>query len=85
MAESFILNYFYKGIAEEVTCSLRISRYTYQFICTIDGSEIILEKDDEGRLRVLNSEPFSNKKKAPDPIRVLAVKDELEKILQEET
>jgi hypothetical protein len=84
MSESFTINYFYKGVAEEASCKLRISRYTYQFLCNIDGSELILEKDDEGKLRVLDSDPFSNKKRAPDPIRLLAVKDELEKILQEE-
>jgi hypothetical protein len=85
MSDTFTFNYLYKGVSEEVSCSLRVSRYTYQFLCTIDGSEIILEKDDEGRLRVLNSDPFSNKRKSPDPIRVLAVKVELERILQEET
>jgi hypothetical protein len=83
MSESFTLNYLYKGVAEEVSCNLRISAYTYQFLCTIDESEIILEKDDEGKLRVLEADPFSKKRKSPDPVRVLAVKDELERILQE--
>jgi len=83
MSEHFTLNYLYKGATEEISCSLRVSAFTYQFLCTIDDAEMILEKDDEGKLRVLNADPFSSKKKTPDPMRVLAVKDELERILQE--
>jgi hypothetical protein len=83
MSDYFTLNYLYKGVTEEISCSLRVSAFTYQFLCTIDDTEIILEKDDEGNLRVLSADPFSSKKKSPDPIRVLAVKNELERILLE--
>jgi hypothetical protein len=83
MPEPFTLQYLYKGVTEEISCSLRVSTFTYQFLCTIDNTEIILEKDDEGRLRVLDADPFSGKNKKPDPIRILAIKDELERILLE--
>ncbi len=83
MSEPFTIQYLYKGVTEEISCSLRVNTFTYQFLCTIDNVEIILEKDDEGRLRVLDADPFSRKNKMPDPIRVLAVKDELERILLE--
>lgn len=85
MSEDFTLHFLYKGIPEEIPCSLRVSRYTYQFLCKIDGTDIIMEKDDEGNLRVLEAEPFSNKSKKPDGLLVMAARDELERILQEKT
>ena len=83
MSDSFILHYLYKGVAEEITCSLRVSRFTYQFLCTLDGADIIIEKDDEGNLRVMESEPFSGKSKKPDVQQIKAIIDELERILRE--
>jgi hypothetical protein len=83
MSDSFTLNFLYKGVAEEIPCSLRVSRFTYQFLCTLDGTDIIIEKDDEGNLRVMEAEPFSNKSKRPDALRIKAIMDELERILKE--
>jgi hypothetical protein len=83
MAESFILNFSYKGEQEEMECTLRVSAYTYQFLCTIAGIDMIMEKDDDGNLRVMEADPFANKGKKPDPALVRAVMDELEKVLQQ--
>ncbi len=44
---------------------------------------MILEKDDEGNFRAMESDPFSNKSQKPDPALVKAVIDELERILSE--
>ena len=83
MSESFTLSFLYKGVPEEVDCTLRISRFKYQFLCIINHTEMIIEKDDEGNFRAMESDPFSNKNQKPDPILVKAVIDELERILRE--
>jgi hypothetical protein len=83
MSESFTLSFVYKGTPQNIECTLRISRFKYQFLCTIDNNEMILEKDDEGNFRAMESDPFSNKSQKPDPALVKAVIDELERILSE--
>ena len=83
MSESFTLSFLYKSVPQEIECTLRISRFKYQFICTIDNNEMILEKDDEGNFRAVESDPFSNKNRKPDPDLVKAMIDELERILSE--
>jgi hypothetical protein len=77
MTESFILHILYKGIRQEVACTLRVSTYTYQFLCTVGENEIILEKDDEGNFRALEANPFSEKGHKPDPGLVRALMDEM--------
>lgn len=83
MPDTFILNMLHKGVPQEITCTLRVSAYTYQFLCTAGNTEIVLEKDNEGNLRAMESDPFSNKKQKPDPVLVRALMDEMERILQE--
>jgi len=82
MPEDFTLNFQYKGVPQEIHCTLRVSAYTYQFLCLIENTEMILEKDDEGNIRAMEADPFSAKTKRPDPALVGAVIGELEKILQ---
>ncbi len=73
----------YKGDPREISFDLRVSTYKYQFLCTVDNIEMIFEKDDEGNLRALEADPFTNKNKKPDMAHVKAVMIELEKILGE--
>jgi hypothetical protein len=82
MSETFTLNILYKGALQEIVCTLRTSAYTYQFLCATGNAEIILEKDDEGKLRAMGTDPFSNKNKNPEPGLVRALMDEMERILQ---
>ena len=67
MSETFTLNFLFKDVQQEVTCTLRASAYTYQFLCTVGNSELILEKDDEGNLRALDADPFSRQKTQTRP------------------
>ena len=83
MSEGFTLNFLFKDVPQEVTCRLRTSAYTYQFLCTVGEAELILEKDDEGNLRALEADPFSAKKIKPDPGLVRAMIAEMERILQQ--
>jgi hypothetical protein len=83
MPETFTLNFLYKGISQEIKCTLRVSAYTYQFLCTAGSAEIIFEKDDEGNLRAREADPLSNKNQKPDPGLVKALLIEMERILQE--
>ena len=82
MSDWFTLNFVFKEEPQEVTCRLRQSTYTYQFLCTVGETELILEKDDEGKLRALEADPFSEKKTKPDPGLVRAMIAEMERILQ---
>ena len=81
MPEDFTLNFLYKGVPQEILCTLRVSTYTYQFLCIIDNTEMILEKDDEGNFRAMEADPFAAKKKKPDPALVRIVIGEMERIL----
>jgi hypothetical protein len=82
MPEDFTVNFLYKGVPHEIHCTLRVSTYTYQFLCEIDDAEMILEKDDEGNFRAMEADPFLGKKKNPDPAHVRILIEEMEKILQ---
>ncbi len=81
MPEDFTVNFLYQGVPREIHCTLRVSTYTYQFLCTIDNTEMILEKDDEGNFRAMEANPFIVKNKKPDPALVRALIGEMEKIL----
>jgi hypothetical protein len=80
-AEDFTVNFLYKGVDREIHCTLRVSTYTYQFLCAIDNTEMILERDDEGNFRAMEADPFSVKKKKPDPALVRMLIEEMERIL----
>jgi hypothetical protein len=82
MSDSFTLNFLFKETRQEISCRLRASAYTYQFLCTVGENELIVEKDDEGNLRALDAEPFSSGKTKPEPGLVRAIIAEMERILQ---
>ena len=82
MPDEFTLSFLYKETIQEVPCRLRVSAYTYQFLCTIGDSEWILEKDDEGNVRALPADPFAKTSQKTDPGMVKAVMEEMERILQ---
>jgi hypothetical protein len=82
MSEEFTVNFLYKGVPQEIHCTLRASTYTYQFLCMIDNTEMILERDDEGNFRAMEADPFSAKKKKPDPSLISTLIGEMEKILR---
>ena len=81
MPEDFTVNFLYKGVPQEIQCTLRVSTYTYQFLCTIDHIEMIVEKDDEGNFRAMEADPFSVKKKKPDQALVRLLIGEMERML----
>jgi hypothetical protein len=81
MADDFTVNFLYKGVPREIHCRLRVSTYTYQILCTVESTDMILERDDEGNFRVMDADPFSVKKKKTDPALISALISEMEKIL----
>jgi hypothetical protein len=81
MPEDFTVNFLYKGVPQEIQCTLRVSTYTYQFLCTIDNTEMIVERDDEGNFRAMEADPFSVKKKKPDQALVRLLIGEMERML----
>ena len=82
MLEAFTVQFDYKNKPREIDCVLRVSRYTYQFLCTVDDVEMILEKDDEGSFRALEANPASNRHGKPDPGLIRELIKEMERILQ---
>jgi hypothetical protein len=80
--EEFTLSFLYKETMQEIPCRLRVSAYTYQFLCTIADTEWILEKDDAGNVRALAVDPFAKTSHKTDPGLVKAVVEEMERILQ---
>ena len=82
MPEDFTLNFFYKGVPRQINCILRVSSFTYQFLCEIETTELVIEKDDEGNLRVLKADPFRENNQKLDPGLVKALLNEMERILQ---
>jgi hypothetical protein len=82
MPENFSVNFLYKGSPQQINCVLRVSAFTYQFLCEVDNNELVIEKDDEGNLRVLKADPFTNNHKMPDPGLVKALIAEMERILE---
>ena len=81
MEEAFTLELEYKGTTCLVPCTLRVSAYTYQLLCQLEETEIIVEKDDEGNLRAMEKDAFSVKNKKADPVLVRALIAEVERIL----
>jgi hypothetical protein len=81
MADSFTIHFSVGGIPKEADCTLRVSTYTYQFLCRVSGSDLIIEKDDEGTLRVLEVDPGNSKNSKPEPSLVKALIEEMERIL----
>jgi hypothetical protein len=82
MPESFTLHFLYKDIPQEIECTLRVSAYTYQFLCLAGDSQMIIEKDDEGNLRAMESDPFSARIHKPDAGLIKAMLAEMERVLQ---
>lgn len=55
MEESFSLPVSYKGEDIEVPVVLRVTGYSPRFIAMVNGIEITIEKDEEGRYRAIQS------------------------------
>jgi hypothetical protein len=81
MAEEFTLNFLYGGIPQQINCVLRVSTFTYQFLCEIEKNELVIERDDEGSLRVIRADPFANNNMKLDPGLVKALLAEMERVL----
>jgi hypothetical protein len=81
MAEEFTLSISYQGIIREISCRLRISAFTYQVLCKTGDSEWIVEKDDEGKMRARQADPFAHTGQKADPGLVRALMEEMERIL----
>jgi hypothetical protein len=81
MGEEFTLSIPYQGNIREISCRLRTSAYTYQVLCKAGDSEWIVEKDDEGKMRAREMDPFTRTAQKADPGLVRALMEEMERIL----
>jgi hypothetical protein len=83
MEESFNITILHNGIEKELEGKLRISAYTHQFLFHIDDSEIVLERDDQGNFRAIQTGGFSEIAKKIDQSLVQALIKEMETIMNE--
>lgn len=82
MPEGFSLEFDYKGAVEKMDCTLRVSSYGYQILCSAENVTLIIERDDEGNLRAREADPFSKNTKKMSTGYIQAMMKELDRILQ---
>ncbi len=83
MEESFNITVSHNGIEKELEGKLRISAYTHQFLFHFDDSEIVLERDDEGKFRAIQINTSPEKTKNIDTSLVQALIKEMEITMNE--
>ncbi len=76
--EEFSLDLEVRGKPVTVEGRLRQSTFTYQFLFDIEGTELIVEKDDQGELRAF-APGIRDGQKPPDQLLVKAILAEMEK------
>lgn len=54
MNEPFYITVLYKGKEINLPAQLELLGYTYRFHVTVEGEEILLEKDEEGDYRAIS-------------------------------
>ncbi len=77
--EAFSLELELGGKPVTVEGRLRKSTYTYQFLFDLEGTELIVEKDDQGDWRAF-APGVRDGQKAPDVKLVKAIVGEMEKL-----
>ena len=79
MEHNFELPVLHKG--EELILNGRLvpTAYSYKLFIVVNGVELIIEKDDEGELRVLTQE--GEEKQLPDKALIADVLDALQQIV----
>jgi hypothetical protein len=58
MQNDFSITVPYKGKDREFNVNVMVTGYTYRFFVTVDETEVIFEKDEEGNYRALKAQPF---------------------------
>ena len=76
--DEFSLDLEVRGKPVTVEGRLRQSTFTYQFLFDLEGTELIVEKDDQGELRAI-APGIRDGQKAPDQLLVKAILAEMEK------
>jgi hypothetical protein len=56
MDEPFIIPLNYKGADREFEATLQVLGYTHRFKVDVDGTEVLFERDEEGRYRAILSQ-----------------------------
>jgi hypothetical protein len=81
LEESFVLTVNYKGTELDIPGILRISAYTHQFILSVSGTQLVIEKDDEQNLRAFLPAEEITKGSTIDSKLVSLIVAELSKVL----
>ena len=82
LEEAFSLTVVFKGRELEIPGTLRISAYTHEFILTVSGIQLLIEKDDEQNLRAFLPAEELKKGSTIDISLVALIVSELSKALE---
>lgn len=84
MADTFTLTVPYKGKEMEFEGELRILGYTYKIAMQVQGAEVLLEPDEEGKLRVALSN-LEDRKMNWDRDLLAAIAHQLESLFNKDS
>ncbi len=57
MEEAFRLPVEFNGQVQEIDVTLRVTGFSPRFIASVNGEEVIIEKDEEGSYRAIQFDP----------------------------
>ncbi len=79
MDEPFIITITYKGAEQGFTAILQVLGYTHRFHVSVEGIEVIFERDEEGQYRAVI--PPEKETKKIDTLLLQSIAKEIENIL----
>ena len=60
MEEAFKLPVEFNGQVQAIDVTLRVTGYSPRFIASVNGEEVIIEKDEEGNYRAIQLDPHTS-------------------------
>jgi hypothetical protein len=80
MDEPFVITVNYKGVEKEFGARLQVFGYSHRFHVDVEGTEVLFERDEEGRYRAIL--PPENVGRVPDTGLLQGIAEAIERILE---
>ena len=81
MDEPFVITVNYKGVEKEFGARLQVFGYSHRFHVDVEGTEVLFERDEEGRYRAILPQPPGDSGKLPDLGLLQGIAEAIERIL----
>lgn len=82
MEEPFTLRVAYNGQEQDYEAQLQLWGYSYQIRVTVEGTEVLYERDEEGAFRaIVPADAWEKKTKLPEAGLLQAVAQKIEAVL----